>query len=88
MRTIGSILCNTKPKNTNDKQKNVIYPIPCECGMVYFGETGQWFVARVQQHQTAVKKFDVKMVLQPMYNKQVTQSDGVKQNVLTNTTTM
>ena len=28
--------------------------------MVYFGETGQWFDARVQQHQTAVKKLDVK----------------------------
>ena len=59
-RTIGSILCNNKPKNTNDKRKNVIYRIPCECGMVYFGETGQWFDARVQQHQTAVKKLDVK----------------------------
>ena len=38
----------------------MIYRIPCECGMVYFGETGQWFNARVQQHQTAVKKLDVK----------------------------
>ena len=28
--------------------------------MVYFGETGQWFDARVQQQQTAVKKLDVK----------------------------
>ena len=56
--------------------------------MVYFGETGQWFDARVQQHQTAVKILDVKMVLQPMYNKQVTQSDGVKQNALPNTTTI
>ena len=28
--------------------------------MVYFGETGQCFDARVQQHQTAVKKFDIK----------------------------
>ena len=59
-RTIGSILCNNKPKNTNDKRKNVIYRILCECRMVYFGETGQWFDARVQQHQTAVKKLDVK----------------------------
>ena len=40
--------------------RNVIYRIPCECRMVYFGETGQWFNARVQQHQTAVKKLDVK----------------------------
>ena len=59
-RTVGSILCNNKPKNTNDKRKNVIYRIPCECRMVYFGETGQWFDERVQQHQTAVKKLDVK----------------------------
>ena len=54
-RTIGSILCNNKPKNTNDKRKNVIYRILCECRIVYDGETGQWFDARVQQHQTAVK---------------------------------
>ena len=28
--------------------------------MVYFGETGQWFDARAQQHQTAVKNLDMK----------------------------
>ena len=28
--------------------------------MVYFGETGHWYDARVQQHQTVVKKLDVK----------------------------
>ena len=28
--------------------------------MVYFGETGQWFDARAQQHQTTVKNLDIK----------------------------
>ena len=29
--------------------------------MVYFGETGQWFDARAQQHQTAVNNLDMKI---------------------------
>ena len=45
---------NNKPKYTDGRRKNVVYCIPCECGMVYFGETGQWFDARAQQHQPAV----------------------------------
>ena len=62
-RTIGSIVCNNKPKNTDGRRKNVVYCIPCECGMVYFGETGQWFDAREQQHQAAGKKLHMKNVI-------------------------
>ena len=59
-RTSGSILCNNKLKNTDGRRKNVVYRIQCECGKVYFGEIGQWFDARAQQHQTAINNLDMK----------------------------
>ena len=49
-------------QQTKEHRLNVVYRILCECGMVYFGETGQWFDARAQRHQmlTAIKNLDMK----------------------------
>ena len=36
----------------------VIYQIPCECGVVYFGETGRTLKQRKDEHSRAVKRGD------------------------------
>ena len=39
-----------------DERKNVVYAVPCgDCGILYFGETGQHFSDRKSQHQRDVK---------------------------------
>ena len=39
-----------------EERKNVVYAVPCgDCGIRYFGETGQHFSDRKSQHQRDVK---------------------------------
>ena len=45
-RTVGNLLCNTKPKRSDSK--DVVYKGRCEtCNMVYIGETSQWLKTRI-----------------------------------------
>ena len=41
-----------------------------------FRKIGQWFDARANQHQTAIKHLEINNVLQLMLNKQVTKPNG------------
>jgi predicted GIY-YIG superfamily endonuclease len=51
--TIKKQLCNVKPKNTQ-KCKECIYSIPCECGLVYIGQTARPYDVRISEHQKCV----------------------------------
>lgn len=37
-----------------DQQHGVVYEIPCECGKIYIGETGNKLKTRMQNHQSNV----------------------------------
>ena len=37
-------------------QKPGVYRIPCECGLVYIGETGRNFSLRLKEHKTNCEK--------------------------------
>ena len=37
-------------------QKPGVYRIPCECGLVYIGETGRNFSLRPKEHKTNCEK--------------------------------
>ena len=54
--TIGKLLCNTSPKLPKLEIKNVIYSLPCECGVKYFGETSRPLGVRVAEHKKNVKE--------------------------------
>ena len=54
--TIYSNVCRLKQRVDVDERKTVVYAVPCgDCGIHYFGETGQHFSDRRSQHQRAVK---------------------------------
>ena len=54
--TIYSNVCRLKQRVDVDERKNVVYAVPCgDCGIRYFGETGQHFSDRKSQHQRDVK---------------------------------
>jgi hypothetical protein len=44
-------LCTHKD-NINESQKPGVYHIPCECGLVYIGETGRNLSVRLKEHKT------------------------------------
>ena len=44
-------LCTHKD-NVNESQKPGMYHIPCECGLVYIGETGQNLSVHLKEHKT------------------------------------
>ena len=54
--TIYSNVCRLKQRVDVEERKNVVYAVPCgDCGIRYFGETGQHFSDRKSQHQRDVK---------------------------------
>ena len=55
-RTLRSMLTRVKDTLPLDKQSNVVYQIPCSCGMVYIGETKRRLEIRVKEHKDACKK--------------------------------
>ena len=48
-------LCTHKD-NVNESQKPGVYRIPCECGLVYIGETGRNLSIRLKEHKTNCEK--------------------------------
>jgi predicted GIY-YIG superfamily endonuclease len=48
-------LCTHKD-SVNESQKPGVYCIPCECGLVYIGETGRNLSVRLQEHKTNCEK--------------------------------
>ena len=44
-------LCKHKDR-VNEFQKPDVYRIPCECGLVYIGETGRNLSLRLKEHKT------------------------------------
>ena len=48
-------LCTHKD-NVNESQKPGVYRIPCECGLVYIGETGRNLSVRLKEHKTNCEK--------------------------------
>jgi predicted GIY-YIG superfamily endonuclease len=42
----------THKDNVNESQKPGVYRIPCECGLVYIGETGRNLSVRLKEHKT------------------------------------
>ena len=48
-------LCTHKD-SVNESQKPGVYRIPCECGLVYIGETGRNLSVRLKEHKTNCEK--------------------------------
>ena len=48
-------LCTHKD-NVNESQKPGVYRIPCECDLVYIGETGRNLSVRLKEHKTNCEK--------------------------------
>jgi predicted GIY-YIG superfamily endonuclease len=40
----------------NESQKPGVYRIPCECGLVYIGETGRNLSVRLKEHKMNCEK--------------------------------
>ena len=51
-------LCIYKDR-VNEFQKAGVYRIPCECGLVYIGETGRNLSLRLKEHRTNCKKAEL-----------------------------
>ena len=51
-------LCTHKD-NVNEFQKPGVYRIPCECGLVYIGETGRNLSLRLKEHKTNCEKAEL-----------------------------
>ena len=52
-------LCTHKD-SVNEFQKPGVYRIPCECGLVYIGETGRNLSLRLKEHKTNCEKAELK----------------------------
>lgn len=56
-QTLGSMICNVKEKRTAERQKGVIYKIPCQhCQECYIGETCRHWGTRKAEHQGYVRR--------------------------------
>ena len=51
-------LCTDKD-SVNEFQKPGVYRIPCECGLVYIGETGRNLSLRLKEHKTNCEKAEL-----------------------------
>ena len=54
--TLRSFLSHVKDPADSDKQKGVVYRVPCECSAVYIGETGRQLKTQIAEHKRAVQK--------------------------------
>ena len=63
------VLCNwLKDKTPTDKQKGVVYEIPCgECELTYLGEPLCTVTDQVREHQRAVAKGDIQASAVPAH---------------------
>lgn len=52
--TIGQLYSNTKPPIPLQRQSNLVYSIPCDCGAFYVGQTMQHLGERIQQHRASI----------------------------------
>ena len=50
-RTLRSVLTTLKDTLPPVKLPSVVYQIPCTCGKVYIGETGQRLETQIREHQ-------------------------------------
>jgi hypothetical protein len=48
--------CRDHKDSVNESQKPGVYRIPCECGLVYIGETGRNLSVRLKEHKTNCEK--------------------------------
>ncbi|CAN0001178.1 unnamed protein product, partial [Heterosigma akashiwo] len=56
-QTLGSLISNVKEKRTPERQKGVIYKIPCKhCDECYIGETKRHWGTRKGEHQGYVRR--------------------------------
>ena len=62
--TLFRALCTHK-NNENESQKPGVYRIPCECGLVYIGETGRNLSVRLKEHKKHRARSEIKSG--PMY---------------------
>ena len=51
-------LC-THNDSVDESQKPGVYRIPCECGLVYIGETGRNLSKRLKEHKTNCEKAEL-----------------------------
>ncbi len=51
-------LCTHKD-SVDESQKPGVYRIPCECGLVYIGETGRNLSRRLKEHKTNCEKAEL-----------------------------
>ena len=51
-------LCTHKD-SVDESQKPGVYRIPCECGLVYIGETGRNLSKRLKEHKTNCEKAEL-----------------------------
>ena len=49
--TVRGKLTKVKPDNENQRTKDCVYEIPCECGRTYIGETKRPLKVRIKEHQ-------------------------------------
>ena len=47
---------HTHKDSIDESQKSGVYCIPCECGLVYIGETGRNLPKRLKEHKTNCEK--------------------------------
>ena len=55
-RTLRSMLTKVKGTLPLGKQSNVVYGVPCSCGLVYIRETRQRLETRLKDHRDACKR--------------------------------
>jgi len=56
-QTLGSMICNVKEKRTAERQKGVIYKIPCQhCQECYTGKICRHWGTRRAEHQGYVQR--------------------------------
>ena len=52
-------LCTHNKDSVNEFRKPGVYRIPCECGLVYIGETGQNLSLRLKEHKANCEKAEL-----------------------------
>ena len=53
-RTLRELMIKTKPENEDQKTKNCVYSVPCQCGREYIGETSRPLRVRLQEHKSNI----------------------------------
>ena len=51
----------THKDRVNEFKKSGVYRIPCECGLVYIGETGRNLSLRLKEHKTNCEKAELEI---------------------------